>query len=436
MVFFTINKKYLILKLSFFLFDGGTSPINPFLPPIARQRGVSVFIVGIIFTCLPILNVLIRPIIGYVTDRWQCRRSVFLGCNLINAIITPVIHFIPGRSEAEKLAGTSLLETFNFWLFLVVIMLRTVLYMIGDVLQDTIAIEVLGSESHKYGMQRVWGAIGWGLTSLLTGWCVDSYSAGQVQKNYLPAYLISTVLLTMHVIVGSQLKSQQQNRQQINIFKDVGMVISNVKVVTYLIWVAVAGMFTAYIWYYLLWHMEEIATYYHPERLPYIKTIQGFSYAIQCCIGEIPVFLMFSSIVKRIGHMKAFTISFGVFSFRFFLYSIIRDPLWMLPVELLNGLTFTMAFLSGISYAAKVSPPGTEGTLQGLFGMAFQGVGIASGCFLAGYTFETMGSLSAMRFISYIALFFCITQFVVNILINSCIRFKVKSKLDIVAVQE
>lgn len=79
--------------------------------------------------------------------------------------------------------------------------------------------------------------------------------------------------------------------------------------------------------------------------------------------------------MKKIGHMTVFSISFAMFSVRFFLYSIIKDPLWVLPVELTNGITFALAFLAGISYAAEVAPSGSAGTLQGLFGMAFHGIG-------------------------------------------------------------
>jgi hypothetical protein len=64
-----------------------------------------------------------------------------------------------------------------------------------------------------------------------------------------------------------------------------------------------------------------------------------------------------------------------MFSIRFFIYSIIEDPLWVLPVELTNGITFALAFVAGISYAAEVAPSGSEGTLQGLFGMAYHGIG-------------------------------------------------------------
>lgn len=73
--------------------------------------------------------------------------------------------------------------------------------------------------------------------------------------------------------------------------------------------------------------------------------------------------------------MTAFAISFAIFGFRFITYSIIRDPLWVLPLELLNGMTFGLSYIAGISYSAKIAPRGSEGTIQGLFAMAFQGFG-------------------------------------------------------------
>lgn len=38
--------------------------------------------------------------------------------------------------------------------------------------------------------------------------------------------------------------------------------------------------------------MEDLANNYHQERLPYIKTIQGSSIAVECCIGEIPIYIL------------------------------------------------------------------------------------------------------------------------------------------------
>jgi len=66
-----------------------------------------------------------------------------------------------------------------------------------------------------------------------------------------------------------------------------------------------------------------------------------------------------------------------MFALRFLLYSVIRDPLWVLPVEASNGITYGLSYIAGISYSAKIAPVGCEGTVQGLFSMAFLGIGLS-----------------------------------------------------------
>ncbi|XP_050548847.1 major facilitator superfamily domain-containing protein 6-B-like [Daktulosphaira vitifoliae] len=432
---FKINKRLLLMKICFFIFDSGTAPITPFLPIIAKQRGIPVFISALIFTILPILNVLVRPLVGYMTDRWRCRKAVFLCASLSTAIVNPILHFIPTLTDKEKLDDVNILTTWKFWLFLLVITLSRVLWMIVDVLQDTICINILGKESSNYGSQRIFGAVGWGFSSLFTGWCIDWYSQGEKEKNFLPAFAISSFLMTIHFLVASNL----ENKEKKNIVKVEGAILkvmSDIKVVAYLLWTTFAGIFTAFIWYFIFIYIEEISELYHPERKPWLNTIEGFSFLIQCVVGELPIFLMFGFILKIIGHMTAFSISFIMFGVRFYLYSIIKDPVWTLPVELLNGVSFAIAFLSGISYAAKVAPPGCEGTLQGLFGMAFQGLGISVGCFIAGYTFENMGSSKSFRLMSFVAFFVFVVQVLVNKLIQKRKNNNYNRKEELGSVQE
>ena len=41
---------------------------------------------------------------------------------------------------------------------------------------DAVCFTLLGSRPGRYGAQRVWGSLGWGLLTLTTGWLVDMYS--------------------------------------------------------------------------------------------------------------------------------------------------------------------------------------------------------------------------------------------------------------------
>lgn len=64
----------------------------------------------------------------------------------------------------------------------------------------------LGGDTVKFGAQRLWGAVGWGVISVITGSIIDWYSAELEHKNYLPGYLISTTMFLVDFVVAWKLK--------------------------------------------------------------------------------------------------------------------------------------------------------------------------------------------------------------------------------------
>lgn len=80
-------------------------------------------------------------------------------------------------------------------------------------------------------------------------------------------------------------------------------------------------------------------------------------------------------ILKRVDHMTIFSLMFFTFTLIYSAYSVIKDPILALPVEILSGLTFAMSYSAAISYADRVTPVGAEGTLQGVVGTALSGIG-------------------------------------------------------------
>lgn len=80
-------------------------------------------------------------------------------------------------------------------------------------------------------------------------------------------------------------------------------------------------------------------------------------------------------ILKRVGHMNVFSIVFFVYATIFFLFSIIENPVYVLPVEILSGVAFALIYCGAISYADLSTPAGAEGTFQGVVGTALMGIG-------------------------------------------------------------
>lgn len=187
MRYLNINKKHLPLKAHYFLFDAGeyilfytltsllflythhvklkyyihfffffhhhfpgNSPINPFLSTIAKQRGYSPLIVGDMFTILLLMNTVVKPLTGFVTDKYKCRKLVFLGAILLNGLLSGGMYLVPGAtSSIGQIPDNKVVGSVMFWLFDITITVRMVLFMVAEVLQETIIMTVVGKQKPK-----------------------------------------------------------------------------------------------------------------------------------------------------------------------------------------------------------------------------------------------------------------------------------------------
>lgn len=58
-----------------------------------------------------------------------------------------------------------------------------------------------GDDRNKFGNQRVWGAIGWGTMSIVSGFVVDWFSKEKKYKNYTPGFIIALVFQILDTFV-------------------------------------------------------------------------------------------------------------------------------------------------------------------------------------------------------------------------------------------
>lgn len=102
-------------------------------------------------------------------------------------------------------------------------------------------------------------------------------------------------------------------------------------------------------------------------RRDWLKTLQGLSQGIQCFGGEIPFFFWSGWIIKRAGgHVNCMALTLGVTAIRIYLYTVIWDPVWIVVIELLNGVSFALGIAVKMSYAKAMSPPDATYTIISL----------------------------------------------------------------------
>lgn len=89
---------------------------------------------------------------------------------------------------------------------------------------DTVTLQYLGKHRDRYGLQRMWGSLGWGLAMLSVGIGIDStrievFVEGQgckapEYKNYRIVFIVFGVLMTLSLIVATQFRFHYNHYKQ------------------------------------------------------------------------------------------------------------------------------------------------------------------------------------------------------------------------------
>lgn len=92
-----------------YLYISGVAPLIIFGPTIAKQTGYAAVTVGVIYTVLPLVGLLVKTISGAVADKFNRRKSIFLlaiFCCLFSAVCMTFIRTPISRKKVTLLCHT------------------------------------------------------------------------------------------------------------------------------------------------------------------------------------------------------------------------------------------------------------------------------------------------------------------------------------------
>lgn len=75
----------------------------PFIPVIAKQLGVSQVGVGIMYTILPFVGLVAKPLFGFISDKFRIGKIIFMLAIALTGVFFSSICFIPGKSTEAHL---------------------------------------------------------------------------------------------------------------------------------------------------------------------------------------------------------------------------------------------------------------------------------------------------------------------------------------------
>ncbi|KDO17739.1 hypothetical protein SPRG_21783 [Saprolegnia parasitica CBS 223.65] len=115
--------------------------------------------------------------------------------------------------------------------------------------------------------------------------------------------------------------------------------------------------------------------------------------AIFCeTFSELPAFYFADAIIDRLGTVKVLAISILAYGIRLTCYALMTNAWYVLPIELLHGCTYGLAWAASTKYIFAEVPRGTEGLMMGILSAVQTGLGRGVGTSVGGYLYNTYGA--------------------------------------------
>jgi MFS family permease len=132
--------------------------------------------------------------------------------------------------------------------------------------------------------------------------------------------------------------------------------------------------------------------------------VMGVSRFITCA-AEVPMFQIAGSLQEKFGIWPVLAVTQLAFVLRFLYYSWLTTPWYVLPSELLHGLTFATMWSVSCAYANKISPPECHSTLQTLLKGLHWGLGSGMGALIGGFAYDSYGAVKLFLICALLSVF-------------------------------
>ncbi|KAG0428217.1 hypothetical protein HPB47_024785 [Ixodes persulcatus] len=393
-----VNLKELPMKGHYFFYYSALSGFLPFIGVLLKDRGVSPAEVGLVYTVAPFFSAASKPIFGALVDRSRKIKAVLLAFLICITASFAVINFLPAQCSVDDTASTfgSAIKSFIFWLYFIFVTVNYAAIGCANSLTDAACFELLVSEGEdakdRFGRQRLWGTVGWGIFTAASGYLIDFCNEGREDG---PPLMVADVAC----VYACDVKKHQSSTA---IAKDVSkLVLRDGRVAVLLLDATMGGVLVGIVWQYHFWYLEQLGA---------SSGLMGASVAVRS-FGELPVFFYAGWLIARTGHVFVLRAALLAMAATFGLYSVIVDPWVTLGVEVLLGLALGAFFSALPSYAEKIAPPGAEATTMGLVTGFFEGFGTALGGMIGGAGFQWFGARRTFQVVAASGLVWCLLAY-------------------------
>lgn len=296
-----------------------------------------------------------------------------------------------------------------FVTLLVIVFLGEFIAAPAPMLTDSGTLGILSGREHQYGRQRLFGSIGWGIGSLLSGAVVTAFNSCPFEDsiNYVPCFYVfaASMIFDFFVAFFFKFPSAQPKHEAANAENEFwkGLkIFCNLKNGAFIFTLLFLGFSHSLQLSFLFWFLQDIGG--TPILFTLIVAVN--------CLSEVVMFFMATYFVQKIGHDAVIYTGLGCYGLRFLLYSYLQEPWWVLPLEALQGFTYGGVWTASVAYVGP--QPGSGATIQGIIHGVYWGLGMAVGGVIGGMMVHVIGARLTFRLEAAFSFAILILFFAVN----------------------
>ncbi|XP_069376971.1 major facilitator superfamily domain-containing protein 6-A-like isoform X2 [Paralichthys olivaceus] len=326
--------------------------------------------------------------------------------------------------EYQIIYNTDQVQTI-FLLILLVIIVGEFFSAPAVTIVDTVTLQYLGKARDRYGLQRMWGSLGWGLAMLLVGIWIDHTHVTVVidgigcilpdyrLHNYQIAFIVFGVLMGLAFVVATQFYFEKGDHYRQELpegvveqspesgssgqsgpditqefhYSDLLKLLCSVRYSSVLFVAWFMGFGYGFVFSFLYWHLEDLKG---------TTTLFGVC-SVLSHISELAAYFTSHKFIELVGHVRVLYIGLACNTARYLYISYLQNAWTVLPMEVLQGVSHASVWAACISFLSAAVPPALRTSAQGILQGLHLGLGRGCGAMVGGVFVNYFGAPATFR---------------------------------------
>lgn len=353
-----------------FLYFALLAMFIPFLPVYLGEQGLNPAQIGFIIGTGGFVTIIAQPLWGMISDKTRTIRKVLLVLLLCSAV-----------------TGYFLFDSNSYVGLILFAMLLYFFLMPIDPLAESLNFRVSEAAGISYGSIRTYGALGYGVMALLTGYVLSYFGSHGMAMLFVGISLTSFIVSWF--MPDAPVTGKPVTLDSLKHF------LSNKETLLFLVLIFISSVPA---------RMNDTFLGVYIRELGGSPELVGQSFFI-AAMSEIIVFALSFWWLRKGKELIIISISGAFYFLRFFISAWITDPHLLAYLQILQILTFPVFYSAAIQYLYSIVPEEWRATGQTVLALLFFGVSGILASYVGGALYEAFGgktlylTISVMSFI-------------------------------------